>query len=231
MSVPHQPCVETSPAAFAAQGPLSEHSRMVQRVHRRYADWLTLLPDGPPSRDTLAQALEALQARGLALGAALRVTRQLLMARLAVLDCDQQADLAVVTRGVTELAELALDAAVTHARATLDELHGAPLRPNGGVDGGSAVAQVWVMGMGKLGARELNFSSDVDLIYVYGTDGETTGPSPITHFAYYARLAELVTEAIAKVYKRVAVRASNKTPTYIDLRHEALAAERDKRAR
>jgi glutamate-ammonia-ligase adenylyltransferase len=52
--------------------------------------------------------------------------------------------------------------------------------------------------MGKLGARELNFSSDVDLIYVYGHDGETQGERPVTHFAYYAKLAEHVTEAIAK---------------------------------
>ncbi len=52
--------------------------------------------------------------------------------------------------------------------------------------------------MGKLGARELNFSSDVDLIYVYHHDGETGGERPVTHFAYYAKLAEHVTEAIAK---------------------------------
>ncbi len=53
--------------------------------------------------------------------------------------------------------------------------------------------------MGKLGAGELNFSSDIDLIYVYQSDGNTTGEHPLTHFAYYARLAELVTESLAKV--------------------------------
>jgi hypothetical protein len=36
-------------------------------------------------------------------------------------------------------------------------------------------AEFWVIGMGKLGARELNVSSDIDLIYVYDEDGETTG--------------------------------------------------------
>ena len=51
--------------------------------------------------------------------------------------------------------------------------------------------------MGKLGARELNFSSDINLIFVYGTDGMTEGENAITHFAYFARLAELVIEAIA----------------------------------
>ena len=53
--------------------------------------------------------------------------------------------------------------------------------------------------MGKLGARELNFSSDIDLIYVYAPDGTTTGDRPITHFAYFARLSELVTESLSRV--------------------------------
>ena len=34
---------------------------------------------------------------------------------------------------------------------------------------------MWVVGMGKLGARELNVSSDIDLIYVYDHDGQTAG--------------------------------------------------------
>jgi [glutamine synthetase] adenylyltransferase / [glutamine synthetase]-adenylyl-L-tyrosine phosphorylase len=42
------------------------------------------------------------------------------------------------------------------------------------VNGG---ARFWVIGMGKLGARELNVSSDIDLIYVYDHDGETAGNS------------------------------------------------------
>jgi glutamate-ammonia-ligase adenylyltransferase len=51
--------------------------------------------------------------------------------------------------------------------------------------------------MGKLGARELNFSSDIDLIYVYSHDGQTSGARPLDHFTYYAKLSEAVTESIA----------------------------------
>jgi glutamate-ammonia-ligase adenylyltransferase len=50
--------------------------------------------------------------------------------------------------------------------------------------------------MGKLGGTELNFSSDVDLLYVYDRDGRTHGAHPIDHFGFYARLAEEVTRAI-----------------------------------
>jgi glutamate-ammonia-ligase adenylyltransferase len=38
---------------------------------------------------------------------------------------------------------------------------------------GGQEVQFWVIGMGKLGARELNVSSDIDLIYVYEHDGDT----------------------------------------------------------
>src|SRR5436309_2807970 len=53
-----------------------------------------------------------------------------------------------------------------------------------------------VLGMGKLGGGELNFSSDVDVLYVYDTDGRTQGPHALDHFAFYARLAEEVTRAV-----------------------------------
>src|SRR5919201_1897823 len=62
-----------------------------------------------------------------------------------------------------------------------------------GADGPSGFC---VLGMGKLGGTELNFSSDVDLLYVYDRDGRTQGPQPTDHFAFYARLAEEVTRAI-----------------------------------
>ncbi len=151
----------------------ADRSRFVQRIRRRYPDELTCLPPGEPVHASMQLCLTSLRERGLSLPAALRVLRQLVLERLVVLDCEQRAPLAVVTRSVTELAELALDAACTLAFADLDELHGAPLCT--GSDGQSRRAQLWVIGMGKLGARELNVSSDIDLIYVYDQDGETAG--------------------------------------------------------
>ena len=47
-------------------------------------------------------------------------------------------------------------------RRSRDERHGAPRTATG------APIDFWIIGMGKLGARELNVSSDIDLIYVYG---------------------------------------------------------------
>ena len=169
----------------------ASHSRLVQRLRRRYEDELPLLPPGAPTQDSMAACLAALAERGHdELGARLRILRQLVMERLVVLDCEQAAPLAVVTRAVAELAELALDAACAHAFAQLDERHGAPLTEAG------QRAQLWVIGMGKFGARELNVSSDIDLIYVYDADGETAGRADgrgqITVQDYFTRAVKLI---------------------------------------
>lgn len=162
----------------------SSHSRFVQRLRRRYAAQLALLPAGAPVRETMQACLAALRAQFPDTGTALRVLRQLVMERLVVLDCDEGAPLAVVTRAVTELAEIALDAACRDALAELDAVHGAPAGPDG------QRAQLWIVGMGKLGARELNVSSDIDLIYIYDQDGETAGVegrNRISCHEYFAR--------------------------------------------
>jgi [glutamine synthetase] adenylyltransferase / [glutamine synthetase]-adenylyl-L-tyrosine phosphorylase len=148
---------------------LAVHSRFVQRLHRRYADFLPLLAPGAPTRDSLSAAYQALCAQGLDTSGALRVLRQLTLERLVQLDCQQQAALDVITHAMTWLAEVTLDIACQQALNDLDAIHGQPLTARG------QRAQLWVIGMGKLGARELNVSSDIDLIYVYDEDGETAG--------------------------------------------------------
>lgn len=150
--------------------PAAAHSRFWQRLHRRYTDVMGALPPGPPDRVSIEQALQQLQTEHhLELAAALRIVRQLVMERLMVLDCAQQADLSLITQGVTALAELALDRACLQVRQELDARHGAPLGPEG------LRVPLWIIGMGKFGARELNVSSDIDLIYVYEHEGETQG--------------------------------------------------------
>ena len=174
------------PAALPPTGPstLAAHSRFVQRLRRRYAGELALLPAGEPRRAAMQATYDVLRARGDDAGVALRIVRQLVMERLVVLDCERQTPLATVTDAVTELAEFALDIACRESFAELDARHGAPSRPDGGR------AQMWVVGMGKLGARELNVSSDIDLIYLYDHDGETAGGAEgrgrISNHEYFA---------------------------------------------
>ncbi len=170
----------------AAANPLAraDHSRFVQRIRRRYVDELGLLPPGLPRREVILALVTELQRGGRPLGSALRVTRQLVLERLAVLDIEYGADVEDITLAMTELAETTLDLALDASRAELDTLHGSPLNEAG------AVIDFWVIGMGKLGARELNVSSDIDLIYVYEEDGQTAGAQPLSAHEYFSRLAK-----------------------------------------
>jgi glutamate-ammonia-ligase adenylyltransferase len=135
---------------------LSEHSRFAQRLRRRYGNYLSLLPvalSGQLDHRDLGQAYDALREQGMDVRRALRVLRQLVMERLIRLDCDageQAASLGSVTSSVTRLAEFALNEACIEAFERLKQLHGDPLAASTGQP-----AQLWVIGMGKLGAREL----------------------------------------------------------------------------
>jgi len=170
--------------------PLSEGSRFYQRLQRRYADVFQTLPDGIPERGLLTQAYGILRTQGHEVGPALRILRQWTLAKLLTLDCEQRADLSTITLGMTHLAEVALDEACQQAFRDLDARHGVPMTEAG------ARAQFWVIGMGKLGARELNVSSDIDLIYVYDEDGETTGNAQglgkISVQEYFARAVKAI---------------------------------------
>ncbi|MBO9514382.1 MAG: bifunctional [glutamate--ammonia ligase]-adenylyl-L-tyrosine phosphorylase/[glutamate--ammonia-ligase] adenylyltransferase [Variovorax sp.] len=176
------------PSGFPA--PASGHSRFVQRLRRRYAAELSLLPPGAPVLAHMESAYQSLRSRGDSAADALRIVRQLVMERLVTLDCDAQAPLSVVTTAVTELAEFALDIACHEACAELDAMHGSPLGAHG------QRAQLWVVGMGKLGARELNVSSDIDLIYLYDHDGETAGDvdgrGKLSNHEYFARAVKRI---------------------------------------
>ncbi len=159
------------------------HSRFVQRIRRRYAAELALLPPGAPDGAAITALVQRLQAAGRDLAGAMRVARNLVLERLAVLDVEEGAPLDVIIGTMTALAEATLELALAQAQAEADERHGPPL----GAD--DRRHELWIVGMGKLGARELNVSSDIDLIYVYEEcddgDGLTAGPRPTSFQEYF----------------------------------------------
>lgn len=186
------PAVRATPTAA-----LAEHSRFVQRIRRVHGARLDRLPPGPPLGAPIDALIRTLLAEGRTPASALRITRQLVMERLAVLDVEQQAPVELITQAVTELAEVTLEHALATARAQLDAQHGAPRDEHG------QPIELWIIGMGKLGARELNVSSDIDLIYVYEADGETTGRADgagvISAHEYFAKAVRIVRELIGDV--------------------------------
>jgi len=178
----------------ATAGATADHSRFVQRVRRRHASLLSQLAPGRPGPQAMQALYSGLRASGLDCGATLRIVRQLVTERLVVLDCEQQAPLQDVTTTMNELAEFALDLACTEVMRTLDDSFGMPLTPTG------QRALFWVLGMGKLGARELNVSSDIDLIYVYDQDGETAGNAEgrnrISNHEYFAKAVRAISNLL-----------------------------------
>jgi glutamate-ammonia-ligase adenylyltransferase len=155
------------------QGADPEHSRFVQRVRRRFAAELPLLAAGLPGQESMRATVAELRTRGRTLPAAMRVTRQLVIERLAVLDVTQRATLDDVTGAMTDLAEATLELSLAAALAEADERHGAP------IDATGRRVDLWIVGMGKLGARELNVSSDIDLVYVYEDEGQGCLTTPL----------------------------------------------------
>ena len=158
-------------ASHDATAATADHSRYVQRVRRRFGGEIAALAAGVPDAAAIAQLIDRFVQQGHTLAAALRVVRHAVIERLAVLDVEQAAPLEAVTSAMTALAEVALERALAQALSDEAALHGAPL------DAAGRRIDFWIVGMGKLGARELNVSSDIDLVYLYGDEGHTASGS------------------------------------------------------
>ena len=190
-----QPATAAAPGSDAPHG--AAHSRFVQRIRRRYPELLGEVDSGVPDRASITALVARLQQQGHAIGAALRIARQLTLERLAVLDVERAASLNDITGAMTDLAEASLELALAEAQARLDERYGAPR------DAGGRRIEFWIVGMGKLGARELNVSSDIDLIYVYEDEGETDGDADgkgrISAHEYFSQVARSLYTLIGDV--------------------------------
>jgi glutamate-ammonia-ligase adenylyltransferase len=116
---------------------------------------------------------------------ALRRTRQIEMARIAWRDLAGQTDLDATLADVSLLAECLIRAAIAYAATSLEPRFGRPR------DAAGRELPLLVLGMGKLGGHELNFSSDVDLVFLY-PDGAVAGSTKVEPETYYLRLSQLL---------------------------------------
>lgn len=127
------------------------------------------------------------------LPAALRQLRTWVITHIMVRDLAGSASLAEVTESMTLLAETSIVFAHDSARESLLRRHGAPLSESGWEQ------ELLIIGMGKLGGRELNVSSDIDLIFVYPDDGDTGGEKVISNFEFFERLGKRIIKTLAEV--------------------------------
>ena len=114
-----------------------------------------------------------------ALMSALRVLRQQEMLRIAWRDLNQLAELEVIFHELTDCAEAMVAVTLSHLEKQHAEIYGMPLDADG------EEQSLLVFAMGKMGGGELNFSSDIDLIFSFPDDGETTGRRKTSHYEFY----------------------------------------------
>ncbi len=112
----------------------------------------------------------------------LREWRRRAMLRIAWRDITGIAPVIDTLQSVSDLADATIRAAASAARLHLLPIFG---RPHGSNETSSPFI---ILGMGKLGGRELNFSSDIDLIFLFSEAGETSGPRIVDNEEYFNRL-------------------------------------------
>lgn len=175
---------------------------------RFYARWL----NADPARAGMASELAELSmtpavfARllqketnaGMPLNRAMRRVRNLVVATLIERDLGGRANLDEVLTTISDFADFAVQTHVAALSSELAEVHGTPV----GAESGQA-QELIVLGMGKLGGRELNVSSDIDLIFVYPEDGETRTSSPdqrpLSNHEFFTRLGKKLIAAISEI--------------------------------
>ncbi len=94
---------------------------------------------------------------------------------------------------LSDLADELVTAAVHEAETSLLDRIGRPFAADG------EPIPLLVLAMGKLGGRELNFSSDIDLIFLYGREGETDGAKSLSAHEYFIRLSQQVVRLLDDV--------------------------------
>ena len=176
----------------------SGHLSRVLRALPDWADWLQRAVAeeiAPPVLDV--PALDRLGAKDAAAAAReLRRWRQLSYLRIGARDLWGLAPLGETFEALTTIAETAIAAAAQLARSQVEREYGQLGLASGRRNRFS------VLGFGKLGARELNYSSDVDLVFVHESDDGTSSGGPrgtLPPLAFFTRVAERATKLLAEI--------------------------------
>ncbi|MEC4889177.1 MAG: hypothetical protein RI101_03875 [Nitrospira sp.] len=166
----------------------------------------------PPTRAGLERAIQKqlsqLTVSELKLDALRRIRRREML-RIGVRDVLKLADVPETTGALSDLASVLIDAAYRVVDADLQAEHGKPMHKNR--QGKWVETGFTVIGMGKLGGHELNYSSDVDVLYICEShDGETRAVTrkgarggakplePISNEEYFEHVARRLTKAISE---------------------------------
>ncbi len=114
--------------------------------------------------------------------------------RILLRDCEGIATIADTTRDLSHLADAILEVAYRRVRRELVRKHG---EPSAAPESEQRHGGMTVIALGKLGGEELNYSSDVDLMFVYEGNGETAGPGSISNKEFFKKLVNTYTQLLS----------------------------------
>ncbi|MEO2166524.1 MAG: bifunctional [glutamate--ammonia ligase]-adenylyl-L-tyrosine phosphorylase/[glutamate--ammonia-ligase] adenylyltransferase, partial [bacterium] len=180
-------------ALFAVLGGSAHLSRILIR-DPDWSQWLARnMAGSEPMPELDAAELLAVPEQSAAL---LRRWRQRSMLRIATRDLWGMAPVRETLVELSEMAERAITVATRLARAEVEREHGLIFDVQG------RPARFVVLGLGKLGARELNYSSDVDLVFIHDGGGQESRGGPkggLEARAFFTRMAERITRLLSEV--------------------------------
>lgn len=167
------------------------NSPFLAQLIKRWPEFLDQMPSPgsitQPSPQELTQGILATHSWDEA-AAFLRKNKQKAYFSIGFNDLTGLSSLEQTVHALSDLGQASLEAGYRWLDQQASLRHGPPM-----IDLGQGMqrCRFCILGMGKLGARELNFSSDVDLIYIYDDDrGQTSGSSPLAIKSYYNRLGK-----------------------------------------
>jgi len=123
----------------------------------------------------------------------LRKLRQREMCRIIFRDFTRRSDLIETTRDLSFLADFCVEVALDFHYGNNVEKLGRPLNESG------ELQKMCVLALGKLGARELNLSSDIDLMFFYGESGEVEGESGMSNQEFFLKTARQIINSLDTV--------------------------------
>ena len=122
----------------------------------------------------------------------LRIFRHRELMRILFRDLAGWSDTQEMLADLSALADTCIRAAFLHASNAMQQRHGVPRDSKG------KESTLVIVAMGKLGGGELNFSSDVDVVFVYSAPGETDGDRSLANEEYFRRLAQSLINLLSK---------------------------------
>lgn len=119
------------------------------------------------------------------------------LTRIFLADIRRLLTIAEITEGISNIADAILENAIRIADQDLQNRFGVPQETD--EKGRRKTASFCVVSLGKLGSRELNYSSDIDLLFLYSEEGATSSTGtrdPVTNREYFSKLAQSITHMV-----------------------------------